>query len=60
MVARHTSPSSVSITVSLAATPTPAAMPKSPSARMGEVKLVRNDTMVVTAASERGIMTDAS
>ena len=49
--------SSVSITIRPAATPTPATTPKSPLAGIGEDRLVRKDTMVVMAASERGMMT---
>ena len=52
--------SSVSMTTRPAPTPMPATTPKSPLAEIGEVRLVRKETMVVTAASERGMITDRS
>ena len=52
--------SSVSITIRPNPTPMPATMPKSPLAGIGEVTLVRKDTMVVTAAKASGMRTDRS
>ena len=49
---------SVNITVRPKATPTPATTPKSTLAGMGDVRLVRNETMVVTAARVSGISTE--
>ena len=52
--------SSTSMTMRPTPTPTPATTPKSALAGIGDVRLVRKDTMVVMAASESGIMTARS
>ena len=52
--------SSDSITTRPAMTPTPATTPKSPLAGIGELRLVRKETTVVTAASESGMITARS
>ena len=48
---------SVSITIRLRPTPIPATTPKSPIAPMGEIRFVRKLTIVVAAASVRGMTT---
>ena len=48
---------SVSITIRLIPTPSPAMMPKSPIMLMGEKRLANRLTIVVTAASNSGMVT---